>query len=360
MTTAGANVLILCDDASKIAGQLRDAAILPLGDIASATDANAAWRRALIRIGRDNAGHAVVIPDLDQDLENPDRTHAKLELLDELVNDPVRTVVVLLQNPPSTLQDSLRRGHDPAHAELWPRLFKAFVVVDWRDISTLAQQPIPVTVETPAHQSNWREWLHGMPGGSPIDLGDVLASEGRHDRFLHSVCEDLRQSDAFRSGALTEEQILEEIGDRASAYYQRLWAGCSDDEKVVLGHVAMYGLTNAASRRIVRRLLVRRLLTKDPDLRLMNRTFRQFILSPEILRQVAQFEGVAEPSTWDRLRVPFALAAVSAAAFLFTTQREMFNQTVTVVTGVAAAVPTVFKAVSVIAQRDGGPGLPRA
>jgi len=370
VATAGANVLILCDDTSKLAGQLQDTSILALGPIAASTDPGSAWRRALMQISRGDAGHAVVVTDLDRDLENVDMTRAKLEFLDELVNDPARTIVVLMQNPPALLQDSLRRGQTEAQGDLWPRLFKAFVVVDWRDTADMTRQSIPVTVESPTQPAAtaesprqpkwWRRWLQRAPAEPRSTLGGILTLEGRNDRFIRSICEDIRQSDAFRSGSLARDQILDEIDDRASAYYRRLWASCSDDEKVVLGHVAMDGLTNAASRRVVRRLLVRRLLTKDPDLRLMNRTFQNFILSPEIMRQVAQLEGVAEPSTWDRLRLPFALTAASAAAFLFTTQREMFNQTVTVVTAVAAAIPTVFRAVSVMAQRDVGAGPPRA
>jgi hypothetical protein len=313
-----------------------------------------------MKIRREDAGHAVVITDLDQDLDNIDVTRAKLELLDELVSDATRTVVVLLQNPPAMVQDSLRRGQDPAQGDLWPRLFKAFVVVDWRDTPDVAQQPIPVRVEA-APRSTWWEWLlRNTHVETRNALGDILAEEGRHDRFIRGICEDIRQSQAFRSGELTHEQIFDEIDERASAHYRQLWASCSDDERVVLGHVAMYALTNAASRRVVRRLLVRRLLTKDPDLRLMNHTFRSFILSPEIVRQVTELEGVAEPSTWDRLRVPLALAAISAGVFLFVTQRDMFNQTVTIIGTVAAAVPTVFRAVSVIVQRDPAPGLPRA
>ena len=126
----------------------------------------------------------------------------------------------------------------------------------------------------------------------------------------------------------------------------------------MLGHVAQDGLTNAATRRLVRRLLVRRLLTKDPDLRLMNRTFRNFILSPSTMRQVAQLEGVAEPSTWDRLRIPFALAAAAAGVFLFSTQRDMFNETVTVVAAVGAAVPTVLRAVTAIVRPGSGAASP--
>lgn len=364
IATAGTNVMILCDDSSALADQLRDTASLTLGPIAGSTDPGSAWRRALMQISRGDAGHAVVITDLDRDLENVDLTRGKLELLDELVSDPARTVVVLMQNPPALLQDSLRRGQNGGQDDVWPRLFKAFVVVDRRgtgDTQRLTpRQPKWWKWKNGRNWRNWRKWWRSAHAEPRSAVGDILAAESRNDRFIRGICEDIRQSDAFRSGSLTRDQILDEIDDRASAYYRRLWASCSDDEKVVLGHVAMDGLTNAASRRVVRRLLVRRLLTKDPDLRLMNRTFQSFILSPEVVRQVAQLEGVAEPSTWDRLRLPFALTAVSAGAFLFTTQRDMFNQTVTVVTAVAAAIPTVFRAVSVMAQRDAGAGPPHA
>jgi hypothetical protein len=348
LTTAGANVLILCNDSSKEADELRDTSPLSLGPIARSGDPSSAWRRALMNISRD---HALVVKDLDQDLDDVELTRSKLEMLDEVVNDPTRTVVLLLQILPATFQDGLRRGRDTTLPELWSRLVKAFVVLDWRDRRSLTQQSIPDNADL-WRLKYWLEWVRR--GQSDAPALDMLAQEGRYDRFICGVCDDIRKSEAFGSGGLTAEQILDEIDERAATHYQRVWASCSDDERVVLGHVAAYGLTTAASRRVVRRLLVRRLLIKDPDLKLMNRTFRNFIISPEIQRHVRTLEGSAEPSTWDRLRMPFALAAVSAGVFLFTTQRDMFNQTVTVVTAMAAAVPTIFRAVSVIAQRDGG------
>ena len=232
------------------------------------------------------------------------------------------------------------------------RLRKAFVVLDWRGV------PGALTTLTTSPKSTQRRWFPHTARDGSSRLSDILSEEGRTDRFVRSICDDIRDSKAYQSGGLGREQILDEIDDRASTYYRRLWDNCSDDEKVVLGHVAQYGLTTAASRRIVRRLLVRRLLTKDPDLRLMNQTFRSFVLSPQAKREVAQLEGVAEPSTWDRLRLPFALAAISAGVFLFTTQRDMFNETVTVLTAVAAAVPTVFRAVAVVVQREAGTAWP--
>jgi hypothetical protein len=371
--TAGANVLIRYDDSSKVASRLRDMSVLTLGPIARSDDSSAAWRQALMKLSQDDVGHALVITDLDADLDAVDLTRTKLELLEELVNDPTRTVVVLLKIPPATFQDSIRRGRDATLMEMWSRLFKAFVMVDWRSGAKRMQEPKPapdVPQQTPgpsirvvdaSGRWNWREWRRPH---QPVDEqtlpGQILDVEGRYDRFIRSICEDIRRSEAFRSGTLTAEQILDEIDDRAATYYQRIWISCSDDEKVVLGHVALHGLTTAASRRVVRRLLARRLLTKDPQLRLMNRTFKNFMLSPDIQRQVLALEGSAEASTWDRLRVPFALSVVAAGVFLFTTQRDMFNQTVVAVTALAGLVPTVLRTAALIAQRDAAAGPPHA
>jgi hypothetical protein len=179
----------------------------------------------------------------------------------------------------------------------------------------------------------------------------VLAQEAAAGPFLKRVCDDIRASRLYNEGALTRDQVLDEIEERTSRFYARVWSTCSNEEKLVLGHVAQQGLANAASRRVVRRLLVRGLLFKDPSLRLMNETFTRFVLSAACQAEVAGLEGEAEPSTWDRLRLPLALGAASAGAFLFITQREVFDSTLTTVAGVTAAVPTVIRLAQLIVDR---------
>jgi hypothetical protein len=200
--------------------------------------------------------------------------------------------------------------------------------------------------------------LSGRRRHVPIDdapvrgvVESVLAHEGRPNAALRRVCDDIRESEAFRDGAMTREQVLDEIEDRASGWYRRVWSTCSDDEKLVLGHVAQQGLANSSGRRAVRRLLMRGLLFKDPGLRVMNETFKRFVLSSQCRAEVRCLEGEAEPSTWDRLRLPLALGAASAGSFLFVTQREVFDSTLTTVAGITAAVPTVIRLASLVMDR---------
>jgi hypothetical protein len=183
---------------------------------------------------------------------------------------------------------------------------------------------------------NWRE--------------DLIASEGRSHAVLGRIHTELRDTPAFQDGSLTHDQILEEFEERAAPFYQRIWDACDDDERVVLEHVARHGLASAASRRVVRRLLSRELLRKDPALRLMNQSFARFVLEAERRQEVASLEQQAEPSLWDRLRIPLAVTAVTAVTFLVATQREAFDATVSMAVGVSAAVPTLVKLTTLLTR----------
>jgi hypothetical protein len=178
----------------------------------------------------------------------------------------------------------------------------------------------------------------------------LIATEGRSHPVLGRIHTELRQTPAFQDGSLTRDQILEEFEERAAPFYQRIWDACDTDERVVLEHVARHGLASAASRRVVRRLLSRGLLRKDPELRLMNQSFARFVLEAERRHEVASLEQLAEPSLWDRLRIPLAVTAVTAVTFLVATQREAFDATVSMAVGVSAAVPTLVKLTTLLTR----------
>jgi hypothetical protein len=353
--TSGDNLFVLCDT-PLMEAQIRGASALRLGPIVASAAPEAEWRRALLRIDRADGGRAILVSDLDTETEDLDVLRRKLLLLAELVENPARTVVVLSQTPLSTLNDAVCRdacagGPDPAR---WQRAQQAFIVLDWRDAPSEVP-PLDVTLEEPL-PAGWRGWAARLSPrrwrrSTRRTSEWLLAREGRPSPTLRRICDDIRASQAHQAGTLTCEQVLDEIEERALGYYRRVWNACSGEEKIVLTHVARQGLANAASRRVVRRLLVRGLLFKDPGLRLMNDTFARFVRSSVCRTEAARLEGEAEPSTWDRLRVPIGVAAGSAGIFLYLTQRETFDATLSVIGGVTAAIPIVFRTVSLITDR---------
>ena len=340
---AGQNVLVLCDARSK-AEQLKGMPSLALMPIVKAENFKCVWRKALFDLDRKSGDGSVLIADFDKDLDDVRSMDRKVLLLEELVFDPSRRVVVLSKVSLRGLIDSVRvsagagsdaPGARDAALDRWQRIMKALVIVERRRPEASSAAP--------------RERR------SPVVR--FLFQERKSHPDVRRVCDDLLQSDAVTSGRLSQAQASDELVERAAQCYRGLWMSCSEDEKVVLGHVARHGLANSSARNIVRQLLGRGILHADPALRPMNETFRHFILTRECTKQVEALENEDGPSAWDRLRIPLGVAVVGAGVFLFATQKELYNAIFGLVTAAAASVPALIQTVGkLVGQPIDGPG----
>ena len=91
--------------------------------------------------------------------------------------------------------------------------------------------------------------------------------------------------------------------------------------------------------------LVRRgLIVLKPEVRLMNESFRLFVLvQSRTDEDVVRTEGEARSSSsWQYLKVALSVAVVVVMVFLFATQRDLYNSTIVAVTSIAAGLPAVF------------------
>lgn len=138
--------------------------------------------------------------------------------------------------------------------------------------------------------------------------------------------------------------MLDEIGERAETYYTGLWHACTNTEKIVLLQLAQTGLVNEKMRRDVRRLLARGLIRRDPRLRVMNETFRRFVIAQTASTELtAELEPAFGSDAWERFRVPFFASVGVVLLFFFMTQHELFDVTVAVVTSLIATLPSFIK-----------------
>ena len=246
-------------------------------------------------------------------------------------------------------------------------MLASFVVINWRPGQKNDGQAATV-------KPWWRElWerLHPSPGTwrAPTELGEALEArrdrsarealrgEAEADAFVRAVCASIERRLAAHGPVVTvagtamrlsPEQVLDEVAERTDAWYKRIWKTCSSDEQLVLAEIASEGFVNYKSRRTVRRLLARGLIAKDPSFRLMNTTFRRFVLSAPCQQDVHALEGTSDPRTRDRVRAPFLAALVVISLFFLVTQREMFNATVATLSTVVAAVPILFRVVALV------------
>ena len=150
-----------------------------------------------------------------------------------------------------------------------------------------------------------------------------------------------------------KEEIIAQIGEQAEAYYQGVWSTLSREERLTLFRVAQDGLVSRFDPDL-RRLMQLGLIVRNPSLGLRDESFRRFVLS------VSSGEGLhvyrADVySNWDRLKVPLLLVLFAVIAFLFLTQKELYDSTISLVTALTGGAFALLKLFGMF-QRGKDPG----
>jgi hypothetical protein len=151
--------------------------------------------------------------------------------------------------------------------------------------------------------------------------------------------------------ALTEEQLVQELLDRADVFYHSLWAACTKDEWFVLMQLAKDGMVNPKNERPIRQLLRRGLIRRDP-FRMMNESFRLFVLNACPHDVVQEWEQDARRSGWGRVKGGFMMALIMIVGFLLATQQDLWQSSLTIVTATLGTVGTIFKVITAIQGRN--------
>jgi hypothetical protein len=139
----------------------------------------------------------------------------------------------------------------------------------------------------------------------------------------------------------SREELLDLLGERAEAYYRAIWESCRTAERCVLVHLAEHGLVNDKDRRTLRRLLARGLVRREPHFKVMNETFRRYLLGHTA--EVAAETPSGEASAWDSVRRPVLAIVAALAILLFVTQQELFSATSAIITALATGVASFSK-----------------
>jgi hypothetical protein len=159
--------------------------------------------------------------------------------------------------------------------------------------------------------------------------------------------------DSLPDGApMTPETLLNDLQDRANPYYQRLWTGCTRQEKLVLVQLGEEGVLNPKSRETGERLARKRLIVSDPLPRIATETFRRFVVGAMPRATVAEWER-DEKLPWADLLVIFIVAFT---IFLFFTQQEVAKAWLAYIVAAAGAIPALFGALGGI--RSGAAKMP--
>ena len=301
---------------------------------------------------------AVFVDGVDYSCGSGERSEILRALLDRLTRNSDRTVVIR----PTTLSvvtHSFLRGPDRA---AWGEALAPFVWVNWsqlvatdRKLSLSGAMPAVEAEPLPEKKpGRWRS-LYTLAGFDTYfeqftdtrgAVRRMLKAETAGDPYLQTLVAGLR------ADATACDQVLDEIGERAEEYYAALWLTCNPHEQLVMMQLAQTGLVNDKTRKHVRRLLARGHLRRDPQLRVMNESFRRFVLTQSATSKLAvELEHDLAGDAWSRFRVPLFAGVAAVMLFFFVTQRQMFDSTIALVTGLAASLPAFVKMISGLGNR---------
>jgi hypothetical protein len=304
---------------------------LPFLDVSFAKlDAANDWSPMLERLDSSASGQNVRIVDFEYGVNDAAVNDKKLQWLERLLELPDRTVILI-----STVSATYIRTTPPPTLAL--RAAVLWYYDRWR---ALLERFVWVTAE----QLELRR--------SAAATADTwLAKETQHNAFLRRLQGELDPD-------TDPKYLLDEIGERAESYYAGLWASCHDDEKLLLYNLAHNGLANGRNRRVLRRLIARGFVRREPNFELFSETFRRYVLTAarreDLVSRSREERGA---STWDTLRVPFFVILVSLLLLLVTTQKDLMTTTTALATGLTTGIPLIMKLIGAFTERrlDGPP-----
>jgi hypothetical protein len=263
-------------------------------------------------------GGRVLIAHLEHGLDDPAWNKQKLATLEDLVLR--RALPIDLTTELDVLPYFTRRLNsdaDPADASY----VSADEMARWAQVLASLDQHRADLPPAP---------LPPRPGES-----ETLRLECRWTPQLRAIEATLRADQRWTG--LSRLALIRHIGELANAHYRTLWASLTDEERLVLYHLATRGFVNPKKGELARRLMQRGLIRRGPALHLMNESFRQFVLSIEDRATIRGWERAAGTSTWQWVRNGVMAVAVVGGVFLFLTQPDAYAKWV----GLLAALTTV-------------------
>ena len=295
-------------------------------------------------------GVPVVVDQFEHRMDDAECNREKLHLLEELVHTRKRDVVILSTVDPLFHFSAGGSGSGKdiltdQETDRWARVMMKFSKL-WFTDKTERQSRAEFHAAVDAcrqravsHRSGGFRGL--MTGHSQTDLYDLFERECSTTRFLRIMGTEMVK--AFHAGTeVTGDQLISEILDRASAYYRAIWGTCSKEERLTLVQLAQEGLLNPKARSAIWQLLRKRLIVPTP-FRMMNESFRRFVITVHNPQEISAWEHEAAGAGWSGLKGGLLIILGLALVFLLATQKALYNNTVAVLTGVTAAVPVLIK-----------------
>jgi len=300
----GRNLLIIGDSESGEDALLPASAETDVLDLEEmATSGN--WKLPVL------SAPAIRVDHFEFDLDNPDTSLCKLQVLEQLRYVARKHVVLHSTVDPMfylSSADAIGPKSSVQFLDRWADVFNGFEKVQLRGAS----------------EDRFYDALAGQNHNGSARLAAMIRGECRHTPQLRRIGLGMLQLHHEDAG-LSKGQFVDVLLDRADSYYRVLWSTCTKEERMVLYQLALDGWVNPKNDRAIQQLQRRGVIRRGSGYRLMNDSLRRFVQNAERPEEVAKWEQEEGNSAWSAVKLALGTGLMMCGAWLIYAQQDIFQ-----------------------------------
>jgi hypothetical protein len=324
----GRNLLIIGDsDSSKdaLVPASTEADVLDLEQMATSGN----WKLPALQAPATRVDH------FEFDLDNPDTSLCKLQLLEQLRYVARKHVILHSTVDPMFYLASADAGTTSANGS-GPKSPAQFLD-RWADVLNGFEK----VQSHGASEDGFHHALAGRNHNGSAQLVEMIREECRYTPQLRKIGLGMLQSHP-EDGGLSKGQFVDVLLDRADSYYRVLWSTCTKEERLVLYQLALDGWVNPKNGRAIQQLQRRGIIRRGSGYRLMNDSLRRFVHNAERPEEVAKWEQEEGNSGWSAMKLALGTGLMMCGAWLIYAQQDIFQLGIGYLTALGTASSAVI------------------
>lgn len=180
-------------------------------------------------------------------------------------------------------------------------------------------------------------------------LDELLQEECGETPVLHNFATTFKKYVLSQSGTAdrhhSHESVRASILQMAQPYYEEIWQSLTVEEQLALFHLSRDRFIHVGHPGLDP-LLRKGLVQFNPDLRIMNASFRKFVQIVSVRDELHQQEAQKGNSVWNALKVPVGIGLATIIVALILTQEELR----TALPAVIALLPLLLQGIPDLAK----------
>ncbi|MCH8022042.1 hypothetical protein IH785_19670, partial [candidate division KSB1 bacterium] len=296
----------------------------------------------------------IAIDHFEYKMENQDCNREKMLLLENLKYAHKKKVVVASTLDPTNYQYYHGNGNHSSNgtsyeetavkindrwAEVWSSYLRIYIE-DEGDSKAFSEIVTKFQSKMIPPENSGQKNIKKKERKRLLKLFDVLIDECSPTLNLQAIGKETVHPEGFIR--FNVNQLVNQIMEWAENYYKAIWDTCSKDEKLTLINLARDGFISPKNDGVIRQLLRRHLIIQTPAIKVMNESYKRFVLQNQKSDEMIAWEKEGETSGWGKLRKPLLIVLFGVVLFLFGTQQELFKSTLAFVSATAALLPALI------------------